>query len=364
MDDTFVYKAQQLTFGGNGGWQAYQSRSSLNVSPIVQAILGIAPSLLFIIAVVFRILALKPRPNVARPGWLLAAKLVTCAALLCLQTSLVALLFLTAAGSPAAVATAAVRLIGSCTLLALSHLEHRRTINPSIIIGAFLWTTVILDLARATTLLPLRQSGLGDGLPAPVSAAIQAVQLLLLILEDIPKQSLLPERDGGWPAESTSGPFSRCVFWWLRDVFIKGYKGILRAENLGAIDDQFSSRKLLDGLTRGFGDANAPQNHHLLRAIWSAFKLRLLWPTIPRLFKTAFSFTQSFLIKRLISFLSHSASQSSSQEGWTLILTTGPVYLGIAVGRFPRRSPLVSCSVLTVPCRSQVRSTLMSLTDF
>ncbi|PWI66156.1 hypothetical protein PCL_05374 [Purpureocillium lilacinum] len=331
MDDTFVYKAQQLTFDGNGAWQTYQSRSSLNVSPIVQAILGIAPSLLFIIAAVFRILALKPRPNVARPGWLLAAKLVTCAALLCLQTSLVALLFLTAASSRAAVATAAVRLIGSCTLLALSYLEHRRTINPSIIIGAFLWTTVILDLARATTLLPLRQSGLGDGLAAPVFAAVQAVQLMLLILEEIPKQSLLPKRDGGWPAESTSGPFSRCVFWWLRDVFIKGYKGTLRAENVGTIDDQFSSRKILDGLTRSFGDANAPQNHHLLRAIWSAFKLRLLWPTIPRLFKTAFSFAQPFLIKRLISFLSHSASQSSSQEGWTLILTTGPVYLGIAI---------------------------------
>ncbi|KAL3963237.1 hypothetical protein ACCO45_000241, partial [Purpureocillium lilacinum] len=147
---------------------------------------------------------------------------------------------------------------------------------------------------------------------------------------------MLPERGGGWPDESTSGPFCRCVFWWLRDVFIKGYKGTLRAENLGAIDDQFSSRKILDGLTRSFGDANAPQNHHLLRAIWSAFKLRLLWPTIPRLFKTAFSFAQPFLIKRLISFLSHSASQSSSQEGWALILTTGLVYLGIAVGRFPR----------------------------
>lgn len=188
MDDTFVYKAQQLTFDGNGAWQTYQSRSSLNASSIVQAILDLVPSLLFFIAAAFRILALKPRPNVARPGWLLAAKLVTCAALLCLQTSLVALLFLTAASSPAAVATAAARLTGGCTLLALSYLEHRRTINPSIIIGAFLWTTVILDLARATTLLPLRQSGLGDGLPAPVFAAVQAVQLLLLILEDVPKQ--------------------------------------------------------------------------------------------------------------------------------------------------------------------------------
>lgn len=355
MDGNFGFNAQQSTFDRHGAWQGYYSRPSLHgyldfSLAFVQGVPSLVPSLLFFIAALSRIFVLKPQTNVARPGWLLAAKLVTCAALICLQASLVALWSLTAANSRIAVAVSAIGLIDSCALFALSYLEHRRSIKPSIIIGAYLWITIIMDLAEARSLFLLRERLPGTGLIAPVFASVKAVQLLLLVLEEVPKRILLPDRADGWPAESTSGPFSRCVFWWLHDVFIKGYRGSLRIDNLGTIDDQFSSRKLLDTLLKTINDAGATRKHSLLRAIWSAFELPLLWPIIPRLFMTAFSFAQPLLIKRLIFFLSEPATQSPSQAGWALVAATGLVYLGIAVSFSSHSFDLFPCNVLTIRC--------------
>lgn len=300
----------------------------------------------FALAAAWRIAALWSKPVVARAGWRLLAKQLLIASLLGLQAYLV-LACAAANSTTTADLVGSVAAVTATALLApLSFLEHRRTVAPSVLIALFLWTS-ILQGAAETVQVVIAMMGPGRnaaGLTGPscyVLMASRAVQLALAVVEELPKRRFLFENTAAPSPEATAGLLGRLSFYWLRDVFLKGYKGKLNLRSLGSIDDAFDSRKLLHQLRQATEqqlkgnkgnkgkETNDDDDFSLLLVLWSAFKIPLLWTAVPRLFQTAFSFAQPFLVSTLISFINRDGETSIS--GAQLVCFAGVTYLGITI---------------------------------
>ncbi|KAF2995600.1 hypothetical protein E8E14_000809 [Neopestalotiopsis sp. 37M] len=165
-----------------------------------------------------------------------------------------------------------------------------------------------------------------------------ATKLALLCLEELQKVPLVNEDKSRTLAlEETSGPINRSVFWWLNELFLKGFKGLLQVEDLGSIDNRFDSVELFSKLHSAWQVTNKGGKHSLIVATFSAFKVAFLAPVIPRFCLAGFNFAQPFLINRVVSFVGESESnnpqRNASGIAGGLIGATFLVYLGLALSR-------------------------------
>lgn len=232
-----------------------------------QSILSILPSALFILLVPVRISSLLRNGIRVRSGRLLWLKLVlithacwpnsearilmgsqlAVTAFLCLQIALITLWSLpTAPKTKTSVAESAIGLIETIAIGALSYTEHKRSVRPSLLLGAYLVLTIILDTAHARTLW------IRDGLTpiAGVFTASLAIKAVILVLEETPKRAYLPDSEKDIAVECTTGVVSRSLFWWLNGLFFQGFRLLIGLEDLGSIDPKFDSTVLLDRLDR------------------------------------------------------------------------------------------------------------------
>ena len=160
-----------------------------------------------------------------------------------------------------AVPAAVVSLLASATLGVLSHAEHTRTVRPSFLASGYLFLTVVLDVAQARSLW-LRPSAAGLGAVAALLTVSLAVRVVVLVLEESSKSSLVlrggrgGRREDGEEEvkyvaltaaapESTSGLFSRSLFWWLNSLLYQGCRSVLGMADLEAIDGKFASDVVL-----------------------------------------------------------------------------------------------------------------------
>jgi hypothetical protein len=152
----------------------------------------------------------------------------------------------------AATPAAAISLVGSIVLLALSDFEHMRTVRPSWLLNIYLLLTVILDIARSRTY------SLSPDLDAvaTVFTSRVAVKLILAIAEARPKERLLLPQFADRTPESTSGAYKRALFWWLNALLKKGYTESLTVDDLFQLDKHLQSDRL----------------HHLLGSSWDRCK--------------------------------------------------------------------------------------------
>lgn len=296
-----------------------------------QSVLSIVPSVLLLLAVPWKISRLYSKPAVAKSGWLLRAKLVVCGILFGLQVALLALWVANASQNVASIPAAALGVAASASVALLSYLEHRRCAEPSKALAAYLWLAATLDLAQARSLFTQKHLLVDVQLISALFVALEVTRFALIILEEQSKRNLLPGKEEDWSVEVTSGPLSRCTFWWLNGLFIKGYHSQLRVKDLGEIGDAFSSEKLLSGIQENLENCNPDSKYLLLSAAWSAFKWSFLKPVFPRLLLTVFKFSQPLLINRVIKFVSEPRNEDSDGIGKGLIAAIALVSLGVSV---------------------------------
>ncbi len=137
----------------------------------------------------------------------------------------------------ASIPRATLSLVISLTLVPLSYYEHTKTLRPSTIVAAFLSFTLLFDVVTTRTLW-LR------GTTLPLSSVFTTglvVKAVLLILEARPKEPIESRAIG---LEEKSGIYNRSLFWWLKPLFLKGYRSNLRLEDLTKLEDEFSSKTL------------------------------------------------------------------------------------------------------------------------
>jgi len=135
------------------------------------------------------------------------------------------------------VASATLSLISALALAVLSHLEHVKSVKPSLLINLYLILTVLFDGARVRTHWLVSND---DAVAGALSASL-AVKCIILVLEAIEKRSLLFGLDRHFSLESTSGLINRSSFWWLNSLLLLGFKKVMTLDNLPAIYEKLDS---------------------------------------------------------------------------------------------------------------------------
>ncbi|KAL2067058.1 hypothetical protein VTL71DRAFT_1482 [Oculimacula yallundae] len=289
-------------------------------------ILSIVPSTLLLLVLPFRIFALYGKSRKVSKSFLYENKLLFLVAFACMQT---ALLVLNAATpflrTRSAIAASALTLIDAVGLCLLSHMEHMHSIRPSAIINVYLLITLPFDIARARTLLLHSNTQIFGA----VFTSALAIKVLILISEAVEKRNILLDQYRHTSPEVTSGIYNRSFFFWLNHLMRTGFKKILVNDDLYPIDNEMSSRVLLDRAERSWKAANKSHAQALFWAILRSNVVAFAYCIFPRLCVIGFRYAQPFLLERAIKFANR--PEDPDRVGWALTAAFGLVFLGLAV---------------------------------
>lgn len=226
-------------------------------------------------------------------------------------------------------------------------MEHGRSIHPSAILVSSLLLTLFFDAVRLRTLWAIQD----NGRVRSAFAVAMGFKAMVFVVESWPKVSHLMPRSTKPPPEATSGVFGKVFFTWILPLFKSGYKGTLYVENMWPIDSDLQSNtnfsRLRDEWLHGksyaevenavtsannFHTVNQQQPHSLLKIFGDTYKWHIFAAIPPRLVFSALTYTQPFLISRMVDYVSSPASPLDRQIGFGMVGAYGLVYLGIAVG--------------------------------
>ncbi|KAK6194101.1 hypothetical protein LQW54_011786 [Pestalotiopsis sp. IQ-011] len=219
-----------------------------------------------------------------------------------------------------AVPSAAVELVASLILCALSYKEHCATVRPSFSLGLALVAATAGQavLTRTLWLIPgLRQ-------PAILTSVALVLRCSLLVVESWAKT--LPGRLGSLPRESLVGPIPRAFLWWLNEILARGWKDKLSLDHLFELDSHLDSKFLRDELVK-----STKARRGLLLSMLGALRWPLFVTVVPRLLLCAFNMSQPLLVEAATEYLSSPGRTSDRNTGYGLIGVTAIIYLGIAL---------------------------------
>ncbi|RAK74447.1 putative multidrug resistance protein [Aspergillus fijiensis CBS 313.89] len=293
-----------------------------------QSILGLIPSILLILLAPPRLVQLLRCPKkapITHP--LVYSKATVAIVLLGLRVALLTLWSIRPATS-ASIASAAVSLLGSSLVLALSTLEHTRSERPSSLLCIYLLLDSVFNATQLRSLYLRRHL---TAISIVASVALGA-EVLLLVLETVDKRACLYDAfRSRYPPESTSGIINRSFFWWLSPLFVRGYRKNLSLGDLDRVDQELSAGPLHERMQVAWAKHRSERRFSLVIALFYCLKWPLLLTVFPRLCLIGFTYAQPFLITRVISYVSDADSTRDKSDGYGLIAATGLIYLGIAL---------------------------------
>ncbi|EFY89104.1 multidrug resistance protein MDR, putative [Metarhizium acridum CQMa 102] len=294
-----------------------------------QSILCLLPACIFILVAPLRTWTLVHCDTVVCSRKLFQAKQATIAVYSCLQLALVASWSLPSTPkTKTSIAEAVIGVLEAGAISALSWAAHHKSVGPSILLNLYLLLSAVLDAAAARTYLTRQGDLAAIGGVLSASLAVKAA-LLLLALEEWPKELVL--KDKAAADETAAGVISRGVFWWLNPLLLVGAKTLLAVDDIGAIEDEFDSARLLHQLERVWDNDAKTGSWALMKCTFLAYKCQFLAGIIPRLCFTGFTFAQPFLVSSVVSFVGEPEEQQAAQVAASLVGATMLVYVGIAV---------------------------------
>lgn len=232
-------------------------------------------------------------------------------------------------GGPVLLASAILDLLSALVISILVDLEHFRSIRPSFLASAYLFVTLLLDLARVRTawLLPGHQA-----YSTYLSVSL-AVKVLLLILNNIEKRKWFVPTEKDHSIESVSGPFSRGLFTWLNGLLWKGHSVLLTGDVLPNVNEKILSSEVATRFTDSWMGCSQSGKNALLLAVIKCLRVEIATIAFPRLCVVGFSIAQPFLIGKFVTVLQQTNSMSQDM-GYGLIAATAIVFTGVAVSQF------------------------------
>ncbi|KAK1752219.1 ABC multidrug transporter [Echria macrotheca] len=306
-----------------------------------QSILSLPLSCLFLLAASyrFRILLRAARLEVVstRHGGLYWAKMVIAAVLIALHLALLILwavhpFFGQVVVLRALAVTSSVLSLAAVAVMAvLIDREHRASIEPSLLLGMYLFLSVLLDLPQARTLFLREDAHALFG----VFVVSLALRFALLVAEELPKlPAHNPVRKGASP-ESLGGAVNRSVFWWLNTFFLRGYRSLIGVGDLFSIPAKFGSARLRAQIEPAWERCRDKTGKNaLLYVVLRTFAGQILMAVPPRLALSVVTFSQPLLMKRVIAYVEGASSGAGAVDGNVaggLIGATALIYVGIAV---------------------------------
>ncbi|KAJ6022230.1 hypothetical protein N7540_007734 [Penicillium herquei] len=195
-------------------------------------------------------------------------------------------------GESTLLASAILDLLSALAIIPLIDLEHVRSIRPSFLISAYLFITILFELARVRTswLLP------NNHVYSAVLSTSLAIKLVLLVLASIEKKNWFRSAREYHSAESLSGPFTRGLFIWLNGMLLRGHTMLLGVDDLPAIHEKLLSSDLSDMFAASWARCDKTRKNALFWALIKCLRWDMVAIAFPRLCVVGFSIAQPFLI--------------------------------------------------------------------
>lgn len=251
--------------------------------------------------------------------------------------------------SGTALGAAILSCVAAVVLAILVGFEFHRSLQSSVLTGLYLLLNTLFGITKTRSYFLRTLPAL-----AGLSTSSVAFQLFLLILLEVPKTSVISDRDLRQTIgkEDVTGFWNRTFFVWLNPTFIAGLRRVLTVKDLGTLGPEFSSERLLarfnEKWTKGttfilfedksqyahiIGIASRSYGNVLLKASLQTFYAEVLFIVPPQLCLSAFKLVQPLYLRRVILFIGETNPSSFVRTG--LILSCILIFLGLAVSYSP-----------------------------
>ncbi|KAI0390080.1 hypothetical protein F5Y17DRAFT_469176 [Xylariaceae sp. FL0594] len=297
-----------------------------------QLFFSLSPSAVFVVLSVWRFIALTARPVVVEAPRLWLGKLAALVSYAALELALIVLAGVRPFdGKDVFISASSLRFAAALCMLPLSFLEHGRSRRPSVLLGAYLSLTLLLDAVQVRTFW-LASSASAEMAYTAVDTAALALKLLLALLEGWRKDRWVKDGDKAISPEETSGIYSLGLYSWLNRLAISGYRKVLQIPDLYPLDNAIASERLHSQFASSFQSAKfRGRKHRLLLVLGRALVVPLLLPVPARLLLIGFALSQPFFIQSLVAHLARPAGAESANVGYGFIGASVLIYGGIAL---------------------------------
>ncbi|KAJ3494640.1 hypothetical protein NLG97_g3948 [Lecanicillium saksenae] len=262
-----------------------------------------------------------------RHGTLLGAKLASVFAIGAIQAANIALRSTRASfRTETTIPALSLDLLAAVALGVVLYVEHRRAIRSSAFVAVYLLVSIFIDVIKTRSFFS-RQGLHALGGLATASACLRGV---LLGLEEIPKTHLLIDASlqKTLNRETVSGYWSRALFLYLNPLFLRGARAILKLPDLGTLSPEFASKRLYAPLKKKWQKKKNTPKHKLFKTCFSVWKGLFFVILVPRVCNSVMSFSQPFILYRVIALFGKGVSETSTRERVVLLLATIVSFVG------------------------------------
>ncbi|RDA85904.1 hypothetical protein CP532_2703 [Ophiocordyceps camponoti-leonardi (nom. inval.)] len=331
-----------------------------------ESILTLVPLAVALLWAASRALTLRNESSKVKASWLIAAKMLVYFVYVILQVALLAVWV--ARGVPQTRLTVACLALTIASYVALSltsYMEHMRSVRPSSLLSVYLSISLLTDMARVRTLFFMPESRTLAG----ILLASLLLKLVLFALESTEKRHLLRDEWKYVSPEDTSGFYSRALFVWLNAVFRKGFRTLLTIATLTPLDDEMLEASNPTKLIERWEKAGKSSEHSLTWTFLVHYKWVILSGVIPRLAYTGFSFSQPYLIQRVLDFTTQPENPNTNNISYGLVGAYAIVYIGLSLSfaiyqhKTYRLLTLIRGSLVTLIFNKTLRVSSASIAD-
>ncbi|KAF4849717.1 ABC transporter atnG [Colletotrichum siamense] len=210
-----------------------------------------------------------------------------------------------------------------------SILEDQRSTRPSDLLILYFSASTILALPRLRTLWLIPSASTAKAL----WTAIFILTALVVPLESIGKKKFLQLTYQSLTKEEETGFWGRSFFTWLLPFFRLGYSRVIHISDMPEVDADLTGETVGRALELSWATRKGQKHHALLRASCRAYRGTIFLGIITRLFLTAFTFCQPFLITATVTFMQTPKTPQSEKYGQALVGAYVLTYIGLAVSR-------------------------------
>ncbi|KGO51212.1 ABC transporter, integral membrane type 1 [Penicillium expansum] len=293
-------------------------------------ILALPVTVFFLVWALPRIVYLRKENVKITGGYWGIVKLIAYALLVIIQATLLGL-WASSFGKTtrATIGTATVTLVAYLVLGILSQYEHARTIKPSTINTGYLFLSSLLSIPESRTLYFVESNRV-----IPILYTVNlCLRAILLVVESIPKDSVLKRAYQNPPPETASGVLGLSLFTWINPLLLLGSRTDLTVAQLPALEDPLCATGVgpngLETLWRN--GANWDQPHSLLWASMRYYAGPFLLGILPRALQIGFTFAQPFLVETTTSWVDSEDGPNTMRQGYGLIGAFAVTYIGLAI---------------------------------
>lgn len=293
----------------------------------------IVPSVIFLLTVPYYGYQIAKTRRLVRPGWLLYAKLAVAVALAAIQLANIVLWYKSPFDYKVGQAAMILSFASSVGVVVAVYTSHSHFLQPSLFLSIYLTATLLFDIASTRTYF----SRIGLETLAHLTCALPPLKLVLVILEEVSKRSLIMDKDirASLSSEIVSGFWNRTMFMWINPLLIFGFRNVIKNDKLPDVGYQFDSERLYDTFRKRWESRNPDGKHALIRICVSALPSLLFYATVPRLLLVGCTFAQPFLLQDIVSVVggnpAPSGLVSQENERGAVILATALVFAGKTV---------------------------------